>query len=68
MKALARSARARRSASASSASPSLPYRLLSFPQLRAPYLRLLGARIGAAHRSCTTCASSTSIGVACAVS
>jgi acetyltransferase-like isoleucine patch superfamily enzyme len=25
----------------------LPYRLLSFPQLRAPYLRLLGARIGA---------------------
>jgi acetyltransferase-like isoleucine patch superfamily enzyme len=25
----------------------LPYRLLCFPQLRAPYLRLLGARIGA---------------------
>jgi acetyltransferase-like isoleucine patch superfamily enzyme len=25
----------------------LPYRLLVFPQLRAPYLRLLGARIGA---------------------
>jgi acetyltransferase-like isoleucine patch superfamily enzyme len=24
-----------------------PYRLLCFPQLRAPYLRLLGARIGA---------------------
>jgi acetyltransferase-like isoleucine patch superfamily enzyme len=24
----------------------LPYRLLVFPQLRAPYLRLLGARIG----------------------
>jgi acetyltransferase-like isoleucine patch superfamily enzyme len=24
----------------------LPYRLLLFPQLRAPYLRLLGARIG----------------------
>lgn len=27
----------------------LPYRLLLFPQLRAPYLRLLGARIG--HRT-----------------
>ena len=38
----------------------IPYRLALVPQLRAPWLRLLGARVGPARPSSTTCASSTS--------
>ncbi|MCK7480647.1 MAG: hypothetical protein M0C28_28035 [Candidatus Moduliflexus flocculans] len=40
----------------------LPYRVALLPQLRAPWLRLLGARASGGGRSSTTCASSTCTG------